>query len=172
MATFSSRISGCWRQSCSEGTGRGPTHYKKEVTMRCSRFKVRASFMFTGCCWCSRWLLMVVRGHRARSTLAKFSVWSGVVERPSANQAGHIPSWRGSCERYALSPGAAARRWSLPCHEAVTVAVDSAQAIDKATGPCTLQGMARVRPGRLRPAPRFLSGVSVEAPGSSVTSYV
>ena len=26
----------------------------------------------------------------------------------------HIPSWRGSCERYALSPVANARRWPLP----------------------------------------------------------
>jgi hypothetical protein len=34
--------------------------------------------------------------------------------RPSAFQAGHIPSWRGSCERYALSPVAAGSRWLLP----------------------------------------------------------
>ena len=33
--------------------------------------------------------------------------------RLSAFQAGHIPSWRGLCERYALSPVAAACRWSL-----------------------------------------------------------
>ena len=32
---------------------------------------------------------------------------------PSANEAGHIPSWRGSRERYALSPVAAVSRWSL-----------------------------------------------------------
>jgi hypothetical protein len=36
----------------------------------------------------------------------------------------------------------------------------------------TLQGMARVRSGRLRPGPWFLTGVSVEAPGASVTSRV
>jgi hypothetical protein len=36
-----------------------------------------------------------------------------IARRPSANEAGHIPSWRGSCERYALSPVAAACRWSL-----------------------------------------------------------
>ena len=41
------------------------------------------------------------------------SWWDGAVERPSANEAGHIPSWRGSCECYALSPIAAGRRWSL-----------------------------------------------------------
>jgi hypothetical protein len=33
--------------------------------------------------------------------------------RPSAFQAGHIPSWHGSCECYALSPVAAVSRWSL-----------------------------------------------------------
>ena len=33
--------------------------------------------------------------------------------RPSAFRAGHIPSSRGSCERYPLSPVAAACRWSL-----------------------------------------------------------
>ena len=32
---------------------------------------------------------------------------------PCAFQAGHIPSWRGSCERYALLPVAAGGRWSL-----------------------------------------------------------
>ncbi len=37
----------------------------------------------------------------------------GADPRPSAFQAGHIPSWRGSSERYALSPVAAACRWSL-----------------------------------------------------------
>jgi len=36
-----------------------------------------------------------------------------VEGRPSAFQAGHIPSWRGSCERYALSLVAAACRWLL-----------------------------------------------------------
>ena len=33
--------------------------------------------------------------------------------RPSAFQAGHIPSWHGSCERYALSLVAGACRWLL-----------------------------------------------------------
>jgi hypothetical protein len=36
----------------------------------------------------------------------------------------------------------------------------------------TVQGMARVGPGRLRPGPCLLTGVSVEAPGSSMTSRV
>ena len=36
-----------------------------------------------------------------------------MARRPSAFQAGHIPSWRGSCERYALSPTAAGSDRSL-----------------------------------------------------------
>ena len=36
-----------------------------------------------------------------------------IARRPSAFQAGHIPSWRGSCERYALSSVAAVSRWLL-----------------------------------------------------------
>ena len=33
--------------------------------------------------------------------------------RPSVFQAGHIPSWRGSCESYALSAVAAVSGWLL-----------------------------------------------------------
>jgi hypothetical protein len=42
--------------------------------------------------------------------------WSGAGSnrRPSAFQAGHIPSWHGSCERYALSLVAAGSWWLLP----------------------------------------------------------
>ena len=41
--------------------------------------------------------------------------WSGAGSnrRPSAFQAGHIPSWHGSCESYALAPVAGACRWLL-----------------------------------------------------------
>jgi hypothetical protein len=42
------------------------------------------------------------------------SRWNGADPRPSAFQAGHIPSWRGSCECYALSPVAAVSGWLLP----------------------------------------------------------
>jgi hypothetical protein len=35
------------------------------------------------------------------------------ARRPSAFQAGHIPSWRGLCESYALLPVAAGSRWPL-----------------------------------------------------------
>ena len=78
--------------------------------------KARASFMFAGGCWCRS---LVVDG-RSGASLGHVSVmrrpgyrWYGAVERPSAFQAGHIPSWRGSCERYALSPVVAVSRWSL-----------------------------------------------------------
>ena len=37
---------------------------------------------------------------------------------------------------------------------------------------CTVQGMARVGSRQARPDPWFLTGVSAEAPGSSVTSHV
>ena len=47
-----------------------------------------------------RWLLMAVRGHLGDTGPPLF--------RP-----GHIPSWHGSCERYALSPVAGGRRWLL-----------------------------------------------------------
>jgi len=38
------------------------------------------------------------------------SRWLGTRLRPSAFQAGHIPSWRGSCECYALPPVATGSR--------------------------------------------------------------
>jgi hypothetical protein len=37
---------------------------------------------------------------------------------------------------------------------------------------CTVQGMARVRSGQAPACPLVLTGVSAEAPGSSVTSRV
>ncbi len=62
-------------------------------------------------------------GRRHRSTFAQITGhvrglvkwWSGAGSnrRPSAFQAGHIPSWRRSCERYALSPVAADSGWPL-----------------------------------------------------------
>jgi hypothetical protein len=54
----------------------------------------------------------LISGH-APEVRRSGSQWGGAVERLSANEAGHIPSWRGSCERYALSAVAAGRRWSL-----------------------------------------------------------
>jgi hypothetical protein len=79
-------------------------------------FKARASFMFAGGC---RWRSLAVdgssgasRGH-APVVRRPGSRRGGAVERPSAFQAGHIPSWRGSRERYALPPVAAGSRWLL-----------------------------------------------------------
>jgi hypothetical protein len=72
--------------------------------------------MFAGGC---RWRSLAVdgssgasRGH-APVVRRPGSRWGGAVERPSANQAGHIPSWHGSCERYALSLVADGSRWLL-----------------------------------------------------------
>jgi hypothetical protein len=63
-----------------------------------------------------RWLLMgssgASRGH-APVVRRPGSRWGGAVERPSAFQAGHISSWRGSCECYARSAVAAVSRWLL-----------------------------------------------------------
>jgi len=42
-----------------------------------------------------------------------FRIMIGRASRPSAFQAGHIPSWHGLCESYALSPVAGACRWLL-----------------------------------------------------------
>jgi hypothetical protein len=66
-----------------------------------------------------------------------------VESRPSANffQAGHIPSWRGSHERYALSPVADACRWLLLLLSPLLSA-----AVWVTTR--TVQGMARVRSGQ------------------------
>jgi hypothetical protein len=61
--------------------------------------------------------------------------------RPSAFQAGHIPSCYGSYERCALSPVAAACRWSL-----LLLSTRRRPFGSKPTR--TLQGMARVRSGQ------------------------
>jgi hypothetical protein len=49
---------------------------------------------------------------RLRSEVLLLALLLG-AGRPSAFQAGHIPSWRESCERHALSPVAAAGRRPL-----------------------------------------------------------
>ena len=57
-----------------------------------------------------------------------FRVMGGRGCRPSVFQAGHIPSWHGSCECYALSPVAAAGRWSLLLLSSLlSAAVDAAR---------------------------------------------
>src|SRR5690242_393189 len=78
--------------------------------------KARASFMFAGGC---RWRSLAVDGSSGASrwhapvVRRPGSRWDVAVERPSAFQAGHIPSWRGSPERHALSPVVAGGRWWL-----------------------------------------------------------
>jgi hypothetical protein len=78
--------------------------------------KARANFMFAGGCWC-RSLVVDGRSGASRGHASVMrrpgSRWSGAVGRPSAFQAGHIPSWRGSCGCYALMPVAGGGRWPL-----------------------------------------------------------
>ena len=72
--------------------------------------------MFAGCCW---WRSLAIDGSsgapRGHGSVMRRpgSQWDGAIERPSAFQAGHIPSWRESCERYALPPVAAVSGWLL-----------------------------------------------------------
>ena len=73
----------------------------------------------------------------------------GADPRPSAN-AGHIPSWRGFCERYPLSPVAAGCRWSLLL---LSPLLSTRRSPSGGKPTRTLQGMARVRSGQ---APAWL----------------
>jgi hypothetical protein len=71
--------------------------------------------MFAGCCW---WRSLAVDGSSGTSR-GHAPVTCGpdprrsAVARPSVFQAGHIPSWRGSCESYALPTVADVSRWLL-----------------------------------------------------------
>ena len=97
------------------------------------------------------------------------SRWGGAVERLSAFQAGHFPSWRRSCERYALSPVAVACNWSLLL---LSPLLSTRRKLSVPIGPAACRGWPASGPGRLRPVPWFLTGVSAETPGSSMTSRV
>ena len=88
---------------------------------------------------------------------------NGADPRPSAFQAGHMPSWRGSCERYALSPVAAACRWSLLL---LSPLLSTRRRPSGSKPTRTVQGMARVRSGQA-PAWPLVSGRSVRR-GSGV----
>jgi hypothetical protein len=111
-------------------------------------FKARPSFMFAGCCW---WRSLAIYGSsgtsRGHGSVMRRpgSQWDGAVERPSAFQAGHIPSRGGSCECYALSPVAGACRWSLLLLSPL-LSTRRRPSCSKPTR--TLQGMARVRSGQ------------------------
>jgi hypothetical protein len=83
--------------------------------------------------------------------------------RPSAFQAGHIPSCYGSCERC---------RWSLPLAAGRCCCCHLGAGRPVASRPAPCRGWPASGPGRLRPGPCLLTGVSAEAPGSSVTSRV
>ena len=73
-------------------------------------------------------LSMCVGRRRAAWLQAWLQSWRlGSGPRPSAFQAGHIPSSYGSCECYALSVGRC--RLPLVAAVAVTVAVNSAQTV-------------------------------------------
>ena len=69
----------------------------------------------------------------------------GADPRPSAFQAGHMPSWRGSCECCALSPVAVACRWSLLL---LSPLLSTRRRPPSSKPTRTLQGMARVRSGQ------------------------
>jgi hypothetical protein len=71
---------------------------------------------------------------------------AALAGRPSAFQAGHIPSWHGSCERYALSLVAAGCRWSLLLLSRLLSAAIGRTDISLPAR--TVQGMARVRSGQ------------------------
>jgi hypothetical protein len=94
-------------------SARKPTRILTPTNLRCHPL----SFKFAGGCW---WRSLAIDGHSGTSRghgsamRRPGSRWGGAVERPSAFQAGHIPSWRESCERYALSPTAASSGWLLP----------------------------------------------------------
>ena len=75
-------------------------------------FKARGSFRFKGCCWRRSLAIDGYSGTSRGHDSAARSI-EGHWPRPSAFQAGHIPSCCGSCECYGLLPVAAACRWSL-----------------------------------------------------------
>jgi hypothetical protein len=89
----------------SSSTAQRPTHYEG-VLVRCSRVQACPSLMSAGCCW---WRSLAIDGGsgtpRGHGSIMRRpgSRWDGVVERPFAFRAGHIPSWHESWESYALS---------------------------------------------------------------------
>ena len=122
------RAAGLWKlcRSCEDrlGASFGRRRHHRTDDLRITRvfpcvargFRARASFMFAGGC---RWRSLAVDGSSGASrghtpvVRRPGSRWSGAIERPSVFQAGHIPSWRGSCKRDALSLVAAVSGWLL-----------------------------------------------------------
>ena len=83
-----------------------------------------------------------------------FRIMVGRASRPSAFQAGHIPSWHGLCESYALSPVAGACRWLLQLLSPLLSALRQGAFARRPPGVClmtarTVEGMAPY-PGQAR----------------------
>lgn len=86
---------------------------------------------------------------------------NGADPRPSVNQAGHIPSCYGSCERCALSLVPAACRWSL----LLLLPLLSTRRRPSASKPTRpVQGLARVRS---RQAPVYVDGAGQPRPATA-----
>jgi hypothetical protein len=92
------------------------------------------------------------------------SLRSRYWSRPSVFQAGHIPSWRGSCECYALSLVAADCRWLL----LLSPLLSTRRRPSVSKRPASCRGWPASAPGRLLPGPWFLAGGGAEAPRSRV----
>jgi hypothetical protein len=100
------------------------------------------------------WPSGIPEGRSPRWLPARLPVAEDLADRiaccgPSAFQAGHIPSWRRSCESHALSPVAAGRRWLLLLLSATIGALVLLTATGNATGAgtvgCPAQTPARAR---------------------------
>jgi hypothetical protein len=105
-------------------------------------FKACPSFMFAGGRW---WRSLAIDGGSGTSRghgpvmRRPGSRWDGTVERPSVFQAGHISSWRGSCERYALPPVAAGCHWLLLLLSAAGPVPHFRSLLGAVTAPCPAQ---------------------------------
>jgi hypothetical protein len=70
------------------------------------------------------------------------------TRRSSVFQAGHIPSWRRSYERYALSPVAGVSRWLLLL---LSPLLSTSRKLSLVIGPVACRGWPASGPGRLPP---------------------
>jgi hypothetical protein len=135
-------------------------------------FRARASFMFAGCCW---WRSLAVDGSPGAS-----QGHASVVRRPSFRWAS--PSNDRPFFRPDISPVVTDRVCVLRCRRPLALAVgccccchrccqpSADRPVESRPVPC--RGWPASGPGRLPPGPCLLAGVSVEAPGSSLTSRV
>jgi hypothetical protein len=84
-------------------------------------------------------------GRSSKQEAARYLESYGFDPRPSAFQAGRIPSWRGSFESYALSLVTDVRRWLLLL---LSRLLSTRHRPSGSTLARTLQGMAHVRSGQ------------------------